>query len=494
MRGIALFGLCVCAVLAAALPRAQAAEVEDARLWRAPDRLRLVFDLSGPAEHRLLALENPDRVVIDIRGAAGAGPAAELDFGDGPVRALRAAPRDDGLRVVLDLRRAVDPRSFALAPGGGRGDRLVIDLHERAAPAAPSRPAPPAPSARRDIVVAVSAGHGGEDPGAIGRDGRIREKDVALAISRALAAQLERMPGYRAVMIRDGDYYVPLRRRPRIAREHRADLFVAVHADWYRNRLARGATVYALSGDRADREKARRVEEKENSSDLLGGVGGDTALAAYEDDVARILVDLNMDWSMRRSLAAGTRVIESLAAVTRVRRGKVQQASLQVLNSPDIPSILIETGYLTNPEEARLLSSARFQERLAGAIAQGIADFFLDAPPEGSLVAWWKAGGGAPGSYAVERGDSLSEIAARFGVPLARLRSANALGASDLIVPGQVLVLPGAAGPREHTVRRGETLSGIAERHRVGLSSLRRANGLSGDRILAGQVLRIPPG
>lgn len=478
MNRRALFGLC--AALAAASPRA--AEVEDARLWRAPDRLRLVFDLSAPAEHRLFTLEDPDRVVIDIPGAAGEGLADGLDFDGGPVRALRSARRNGGLRVVLDLRRAVDPHSFALAPGGGRGDRLVVDLRERAAPAPPRPP----PSAGRDIVVAVSAGHGGEDPGGIGHDGRIREKDVALAISRALAAELERMPGYRPVMVRDGDYYVPLQRRPLIAREHRADLFVAIHADWYRNRLARGATVYALSGERADRENARRVAEKENGSDLLGGVGGDIELAAHDDDVARALLDFNMDWSMERSLAAGTRVIESLAAVTRVRRGKVQQASLQVLNSADIPSILIETGYLTNPAEARLLADPDFQRRLAGAIARGIADHFRDAPPEGTLAA------AAPGSYTVESGDSLSAIAARFGVPLARLRSANALGASDLIVPGQVLALPG--GPREHTVRRGETLSGIAERYRVDLSGLRRANSLSGDRIRAGQVLRIPPG
>ena len=205
-------------------------------------------------------------------------------------------------------------------------------------------------------------------------------------------------------MIRDGDYYVELQRRSEIAREKRADLFVAVHTDWYRTSRANGLTIYALSGDRADRENSRRVAQKENNADLLGGVGGDLDLSSWDDDVALTLVSLQMAWSMEQSLIAGTRVLESLDGMTRLRRDKVQQASLEVLKSPDIPSMLIETGYLTNPDEARRLNTVCIPAEAARGIAQGVNELFLRAPPQVS-VAWQKATASFPclASYMVKR-------------------------------------------------------------------------------------------
>ena len=194
-------------------------------------------------------------------------------------------------------------------------------------------------------------------------------------------------------MVRDSDYYVQLRRRPQIARDNRADLFVAIHADWYRSQRANGATIYALSGARADRENARRVAEKENGSDLLGGVSGTLAIDSFDDDVALTLVSFQMDWSMEQSQIVGTKILDSLGKVTHLRRREVQQASFQVLNSPDIPSILIETGYLTNPDEARRLISSSFQQSIAQAIAQGITNYFVELSPEGTLVAWQSENG-----------------------------------------------------------------------------------------------------
>ena len=294
-------------------------------------------------------------------------------------------------------------------------------------------------------------------------------------------------------MIRDGDYYVELQKRPQIARDGRADLFVAIHADWYRSSSANGVTIYALSGDRADRENARRVAEKENSSDLLGGVGGDLAIGGLDDDVALTLVSLQMAWSMEQSLIAGTRILESMGSVSRLRRDKVQQASLQVLNSPDIPSILIETGYLTNPNEAQRLNSSGFQRNMANSIGRGVMQYFYDSPPEGTLIAWQKENGITPGSYTVKSGDSLSIIAQRFGVTVNELKSLNNLSSNTIRI-GQVLTLPGG-GPlqvSEHTIQRGETLSEIAVRYSVSLAGLRAANNLSSDRILVGQVLKIP--
>jgi N-acetylmuramoyl-L-alanine amidase len=286
---------------------------------------------------------------------------------------------------------------------------------------------------------------------------------------------------------------VELKRRPQIARENRADLFIAIHADWYRTSRAKGVTLYALSGDRADRENARRVVEKENSSDLLGGVGDDIALGGLDDDVALTLVSLQMAWSMEQSLVAGTRILESLDGIARLRKDKVQQASFQVLNSPDIPSMLIETGYLTNPDDAKQLNSPAFQRRMADAIAKGVMNYFYDSPPEGSLVAWQKANGVVPGSYTVKRGDSLSEIAARFGVSQALLKSENRLSSNNIRI-GQELSLPGGNSPlkSEHRIARGETLSEIAARYRVSLAQLRQANDLAGDRIMVGQILKIP--
>ena len=476
----------------------QAAEVVDLRMWRAPDHTRLVLDLSDAVEYSSFLLEDPHRLVVDIKSSFTDLSFNGLDLSDSPISGIRSGERNgDSLRIVLDLTSAVEPETFSLAPNSEFGERLVLDLYDKTSSQQSQSANPPetrtGSEARRDIVVAISAGHGGEDPGSIGYDGRIKEKNVTLAISHALYERLQKLPGYKPVMIREGDYYVELKRRPEIARQNRADLFVAIHADWYRNSRARGVTVYALSGDRADRENSARVAEKENSADLLGGVGGDLALGELDDDVALTLVSLQMAWSMEQSLMAGTSILDSLAGVTRIRKTKVQQASLQVLNSPDIPSILIETGYLTNPEEAQRLSNRNFQERMALAIADGVANYFYEAPPDGTLVAWQKENGVIPTSYTVRRGDTLSEIAEQFSLSVTELKSINGLQANTIQI-GQVLELPGSdsSPTSEHKIQRGETLSEIAQFYRVSLADLRAANNLRGDRILIGQTLIIP--
>ncbi len=476
----------------------QAAEVVDLRMWQAPDHTRLVLDLSDAVEYSSFLLEDPHRFVVDIKSSFTDLSFNGLDFSDSPISGIRSGVRNgDSLRFVLDLTSAVEPETFSLAPNSEFGERLVLDLYDKTGSQQSQSANLPenrtGSEARRDIVVAISAGHGGEDPGSIGYDGRIKEKNVTLAISQALYERLEKLPGYEPVMIREGDYYVELKRRPEIARQNRADLFVAIHADWYRNSRARGVTVYALSGDRADRENSARVAEKENSADLLGGVGGDLALRELDDDVALTLVSLQMAWSMEQSLMAGTSILDSLAGVTRIRKTKVQQASLQVLNSPDIPSILIETGYLTNPEEAQRLSNRNFQERMALAIADGVANYFYEAPPDGTLVAWQKANGVIPTSYTVKRGDTLSEIAEQFSLSVTELKSINGLQGNTIQI-GQVLELPGSDSSltSEHKIQRGETLSEIAQFYRVSLADLRAANNLRGDRILIGQTLIIP--
>ena len=474
-------------------------DIKEVRVWQAPDHTRLVFDLSQETSYELFTLDGPERVVIDFKSTALALDLNDLDFSKTPITAIRSGIRNSSdVRIVIDLEDKLMPSSFTLASSSELDHRLVVDLYNsginpKESKAYSKTQSIPEQDDRRDIVVAISAGHGGDDPGSIGFDGKIKEKDVTLAISRFLQKQFEEIPGYRPVMVRDSDYYVQLRRRPQIARENRADLFVAIHADWYRSQRASGATIYALSGARADRENARRVAEKENGSDLLGGVGGTLAIDSFDDDVALTLVSFQMDWSMEQSQLVGTKILDSLNKVTRLRRREVQQASFQVLNSPDIPSILIETGYLTNPEEARRLSSASFQKSIAQAIAQGITNYFFELSPQGTLVAWQKENGLSPMTYIVENGDSLSVIASRHATSVELIMSLNGLS-SDVIQIGQQLQLNREYKIviSEHTIRRGETLSEIAFRYSISLEKLRAANNLSDDKILVGQILKIP--
>lgn len=489
-----------------------ATDIQDMRVWRSPDYTRIVFDVDNRVEYSVFVLENPHRVVIDVSQSVMRVDVSRVDLQDSPVKAVRSAARNQNdTRIVLDLDGPVNPSSFTLPPNDEFGNRLVVDLYDGSTPSAarqaeaavavsPARPATES-TGRRNIVVAIDAGHGGDDPGAIGYDGRIREKDVALAISRAVFERLRNTPGYEPVMIRQGDYYVRLQQRPQLARQNRADIFLSIHADSFSSSRAEGVTVYALSQGTAEDENIRRVAEKENSADLLGGVSGDTSLRNFEDDLALTLLDLSMAWSIEQSVAAGSYILNSMGTVARLRRDVPQQGNLWVLRSPDIPSLLIETGYLSNPAEARRLTSSDYQRRLADSIVQGVMNYFYERPPEGTMVAWQKANNQGPDrNYVVQRGDSLSLIAQRHNVAMSQLRAANNLR-GDVVQLGQTLIIPGggplpvASAPpvvSEHTISRGETLSGIAQQYRVSLSRLREANNLRNDTIRVGQVLLIP--
>lgn len=423
---------------------ADAARVERLRVHAAPDHTRVVLDLSGPARFEQFTLSGPDRLVLDLEGSQSAlASLPALD--DTRIRAIRTAPRDgDDLRVVLELERALRPRVFSLAPIADYGHRLVVDLFEpearRAQPAptmTPASPPPGDPSTRRDVVVAIDAGHGGEDPGALGPGG-VREKDVVLAISRRLDRLFDETPGFRGELIRTGDYYVPLRGRTERARAMGADLFVSIHADAFRTAQPRGASVYALSRRGATSEMARWLAESESQSDLIGGVG---SLADRDPVLAEVLLDISMDGTLRLSMDAGERVLARLGETKRLHSRTLHQAGFVVLKSPDIPSILVETGFISNPREARELASADHQRGIARAIHEGIRAHLEQSPPPGTLLAWRRDNPGAEQRYTIVEGDTLSGIAARFGVRTTRLKRANDL-ASDVIRVGQVLVIP----------------------------------------------------
>ncbi len=412
---------------------AEPVEVQGIRLWEAPDNTRVVLDISGPVTHELFTLKSPDRVVVDLRNSRfKKGVSAEA--GQGLVRSMRSGVRNgDDLRMVLDLKGAVRPRSFLLKPNGEYGHRLVIDLFDTATPAAQAsqpvkavREAPKATS--RELVVAIDAGHGGEDPGARGRNGT-REKDVVLQIARKLEAMVNREPGMRAVMIRDGDYFLRLRDRMKKAREQRADLFVSIHADAFRDHRAHGSSVYVVSQRGASSEMARMLADQENAADLVGGV----SLNDKDDLLKSVLLDLSQAASIEASTSVADNVLRELKRVGRVHKTRVQQAGFVVLKSPDVPSILVETAFISNPEEEKQLRSDRHQQKLAQAMLNGIRAYFQENPPLGTVMAARR--------HIIQRGDTLSELAKRYDVSMQRLRVANGL-TNDRLRIGAVLQIP----------------------------------------------------
>ncbi len=428
---LALFGVCS-SVWAGAT-------VEGIRIWAEDDKTRIVLDLSSPVPHNIFTMRGPDRLVIDLKDGRLAERLRTMPAGAGSVSAVRSAVQSDGdLRVVLDLREAVRSRSFTVAPNQTYGNRLVVDLHRSGTPTAVKR-ASESYVPGRDLVVAIDAGHGGKDPGAIGKN-RTREKDVALAISRSLALRINAEPGMRAVMIRDGDYYVEHRRRMQVARENKADLFVSIHADAVSDRRPQGTTVYALSLKGASDEAARQLAARENAS--IGGV----SLQDKDDVLASVLLDLSQNAALSASLDVGSDVIGELSRIGKTHRRTVQQAGLIVLKSPDIPSILVETGFISNPTEEQNLRSSGHQGRVADALLAGIrAYFYENAPPDTRIAMQARREPVRQVRHVITRGDTLSDIAARYNVSTTDIRRANKL-ASDRIRVGQTLAIPVYAG------------------------------------------------
>lgn len=461
---VAVVGLLLTAVTVDALAVTQ---VKSMRLWRAPDNTRLVFDLSGPVQHSVFTLTAPDRLVIDINGAT-LGGALNVATSNTPINSVRSAQRTPtDLRVVVDLKKAVTPKSFTLAPNAQYGNRLVVDLYDQeadavaattptpppaqtpatapAVPVTPAQPAiklPPVPSGKRDIVVAIDAGHGGEDPGASGSRGQ-HEKDIVLQIARELQRQINTERGYRAELTRTGDYFIPLRKRTEIARKKGADLFISIHADAAPSKAAFGASVFALSDRGATSETARWLADTENRSDLIGGAGN-VSLDDKDRMLAGVLLDLSMTATLSSSLDVGQKVLGNMGRITPLHKRRVEQAGFMVLKSPDIPSILVETGFISNANEAAKLATTSHQQALARSIHTGVRQYFQQSPPPGTYIAW--------------------------------LRDSGKI----------------AQGPREHTVRPGETLAMIAVRYQVSVASLRTTNSLKSDELKVGQHLDIP--
>jgi N-acetylmuramoyl-L-alanine amidase len=432
-----------------ALPAAAQPRVTGVRVWSAPDNTRLVFELSEPVEHSIFGLSNPDRLIIDLKNAGLAGKVDAVGPAEKRLLRLRHGVQNQkDLRVVLELRQSVRAKSFLLKPSAPYGHRLVVELLDRdesgpdaaaardggpakARAPGPDRKAAKAVAVGRDIVVAIDAGHGGEDPGALGADGS-REKDITLAIARRLERLIRAEPGMRPVLTRTGDYYVGLRKRMQLARKHRADFFVSIHADAFKDARARGSSVFILSDRGASSEAARWLAESENAADLVGGV----SLDDKDDVLASVLLDLSQTGTRKASLDGAQNVFEQLGKLGELHAGEVQQAGFVVLKAPDVPSMLVETAFISNPDEERRLRNPAHQQLIAEAILRGVRAYFQKSPPPGTRLALQQ--------------------------------------------------------DRRHTIAAGESLAVIAQRYAVTVGSLREVNGLDTDRVRVGQVLRIP--
>ena len=415
-----------------------AADVHAVRLWRAPDHTRVVLDLSGAAKFSTLSLENPERFVVDLSQSRLKASLTSLPLEGTPIREVRSGIRKGtDLRLVFDLNASTRTSVFLLPPNDTTGHRVVIDLFDRTLTEEPE-PVLSVESleGRRDIVIAIDPGHGGEDPGALGPGG-LREKTVVLQIARRLENQLAKIPGFKPMLVRTGDYYVSLKNRRDKARALEADLFVSIHADAFREKSAHGASVYALSMRGATSTTAQYLADTENAADLVGGV----ELADMDPMLAGVLADLSMTGTLDTSLNLGALILEQIDGVARLHKKRVEQAGFAVLKSPDVPSLLIETGFISNPGEAERLATPAYQDKMARAIRRGIQSWFARQPPPGTLLAWQREQGGR--EVTIAAGDTLSEIAERYGVTVASIKTNNGLS-RDVIYVGQTLVIPEA--------------------------------------------------
>lgn len=452
---------------------AQQISVKSLRHWIAPDHSRLVFDLSSSPTHKVFLLENPARLVVDFVNARIAGQLNQPVTNHPFFSRVRSAPRNQtDLRVVIDLKQIGEPKIFTLAPSHGHGHRLVVDVFpkrdgnaskpvpaHRIAKQTVVKPAAVEPTVvasnaktapantvghspkpkkiirttaerKRDVIIAIDAGHGGDDPGAHGPSGT-REKDVTFAIATKLAGLINRNSGMKAVMVRKGDYYIDLRKRMKIAREAKADLFISIHADAFHNASVKGASVFTLSNRGATSEAARWLANHENASDLVGGV----SLDDKDDVLASVLLDLSQTATQEASVNVAGKVLRHLKNIGHLHQHSVQKAGFMVLKSPDVPSILVETAFISNPSEENKLKSRAHQQRLALAIFRGVDSYFAQYAPADTRIASTNQ------KHVISRGETLSGIAQQYGVSMRKIKSINAMSSNQVRI-GQVLDIP----------------------------------------------------
>lgn len=507
------------------------------RYWTAPDHTRIVFDLTEPPVYTTARQEGNLTITFPETTCAETVP-RETKIDKSGIRKLsiNALPEGDIL-VRLELGNSVEVNVFPLKKFLDKPDRLVVDIDLPEVSKQESRMREQIKVSKKKKIIVIDAGHGGDDPGAVGKNGTY-EKDVVLAISRRLKKTLDRHGFFQAYLTRDGDYYVPFNKRLQIAREYGADLFISVHADAARNREARGSSVYCLSLGEATSVAARILAQNENLADIVGGV----RQSDMTEETNPILINMCMNNTINVSKAFGMSVLWELSNVGELKFEKVQEAPLRVLKMPEIPAVLIETAYISHPEEEKLLRSASFQNKLSDRISRAVVQFFLpespggktdvrvplEKPPEAKGTTENKPDATAFFLYTVEKGDTLTKIAGRFGVTVPNLLEMNRMKREDPLYVGKRLKIEGEQKDREsasangdpdqavakgkgsaqpeisgirkpdkrvvffYTVAKGDTLSRIADRFGVTLGSLLEINRLEeGAPLYVGRRLKI---
>lgn len=510
-----ILGLFLFTTLIAALTsNVSANTLESLRVWPSPDETRVVIDLKTEVEYSFFTLSSPYRLVVDLK-KTNIDTKLPINVKDSKIlnKIRKSTPPEKGTyRLVFELKRKATANLFKLkpTPGGEYGHRLVIDIPHQVA----SKPQTTSTSTvtqskvskdasqlagTADIIVAIDAGHGGEDPGSIGPT-RKYEKHATLSISQKIAQQLNSIPGIKAVMTRRGDYFVNLNKRSSIARKNKAHLLISVHADSFRSPKPRGGSVFVLNMSRANSEIARWVEKQEQQSELLGGAGEVLSKTNTDKNVSQTLLDLQFSHSQKEGYKVATHILKEMGKVTRLHKRDPVHASLAVLKSPDIPSVLVETGFISNPTEEKLLFQRTHQDKLARALTKAIVQYFETTPPEGTLFAQRRNAK----KHKVSRGESLSVISKKYGVSTQALMRANNLKSSGLAI-GQVLIIPAnrspivvkkQANPVEtkvitHVVKSGEYLGRIATKYKVTVASIKAQNKLKKETLWVGQKLKI---
>ena len=517
MRGLITRVVCLTgtALLSAVAGGAlHAGDVKNARVWAGPEYTRVVFDLSGPTTYNIS--RDGDRVVLDLSDSRILG-GFDAPEAQGLLKGFSSTRQGGSVRLTASVAPGAQTKSFVLGPSGAAGYRLVLDVYPGAAGITPShKSAPvetvaddasqsaPATSAadaddnaapppvvatpvskssrkgittrqaavlmnsQRQVIVAVDAGHGGKDQGAHGPDGTL-EKNVTLAVARDLAAQINRQPGMKAILTRDGDYFIPLKQRYEIARQNQADLFIAIHADSYSTSDARGSSVWVLSSRGKSSVAAQMLADRENSSDLIGGV----SLASENDSLASVLLDMQQGWAVQASDTVAQNVLNALSALGPTHRGYVEHANFVVLRSPDVPSILVETAFISNPTEEQKLRDPGHQQELATAVMDGVKSYFLNNPPQGT---WFAMEAARRKGVLV---DSDSEVAS-ISKPADKVADNDGSAPADADVRDM------------HRVEAGESLRSIAKQYGVSIDSLKSINGINTNSVRPGMMLEIP--
>ena len=413
-----LTGIAGSAGLPALASASTRANVDNIRLSNKDGYIRLVFDLNESVKHSIFSLHTPERVVLDMKNASMPRGLIDQIQANSLITGIRSGIRNgNDLRVVFDLQENITPRSFLLTPSGDAGHRLVLDLHRDSRQSKIHNK-----KKLRDVIIAIDAGHGGKDPGATGASGT-HEKTITLQIAKKLEKIVNQKPGMKAVLIRSNDRFMRLRERIAKARDSKADMMISLHADSFPDPRAKGSSVYALSVDGATSETARLLADNENATDLLFG---DVSMSVDDQMVKEVLFDLSLTGTIQASLDIGSDVLSHIRKVNRVHKKSVQQAGFAVLKAPNIPSILLETAFISNPREERNLRSSAHQMKVAKAIGRGVSDYFSSKAPPGT---WLSV---ATDNHQVRTGDTLVGIAEQYNTSVKNLRSRNALHTNSL--------------------------------------------------------------